>query len=144
MSSTTLPLSFGVGPDCSWLELLARAALGIERVEKVEVEVVAPHISKSALPLYLVVQTRAKHSSSKQRPLGSVQRAVTLEELRSGVRLPLVELGGSEVSEFHLVAWIEVGRPLELEGRHACPPTDRPVAMGRALRGASPVRLVVE
>jgi hypothetical protein len=71
------------------------------------------------------------------RPVGSLQRAVTAEELRDGVRVELLELRGRTASEARataggmvsqrditplVVAWVEAGKPdLEFDGRNARP-----------------------
>jgi hypothetical protein len=61
------------------------------------------------------------------RPVGSVQRSVSAEELRHGVNVNLLELRQSVASTAQLqsplvVAWIEAGEPdLEFDGRNARP-----------------------
>jgi hypothetical protein len=60
------------------------------------------------------------------RPVGSVQRAVTADELREGVRVNLLELRAGATANGSndpmVVAWIEAGEPdLEFDGRRARP-----------------------
>ena len=60
------------------------------------------------------------------RPVGSLQRAVTADELRHGVHVNLLELresaGESPSERPMVVAWIEAGEPnLEFDGRTARP-----------------------
>jgi hypothetical protein len=60
------------------------------------------------------------------RPVGSLQRAVTAEELRDGVRVELLEVRtqaekGRDLAPV-IVAWVEAGKPdLEFDGRTARP-----------------------
>jgi hypothetical protein len=134
----------GVEPGRSWLSLLASSALGVDQIDTTEVEVTTRALPRASGPFRLVVQTFAGETGRKRRPLGSVQRVVSAAELRRGVRLSLVELGGSEATEPYVVAWLEAtNEPLELDGRHAQPPQGSLVAMGRAMRGVNPVRLVL-
>jgi hypothetical protein len=80
----------------------------------------------------LVVQTydgkSGRSPNSKVRPVGSAQRAVTADELRAGVQVPVLELrereGMAPVSDKapYVVAWIEAGSPdLEFNGLTARP-----------------------
>jgi len=78
----------------------------------------------------LVVQsydTRDGHMPGRHsRPVGSVQRAVTADELRNGVHVSLLEMrggaDGGQSSEPVVLAWIEAGNPdLEFDGRAARP-----------------------
>jgi hypothetical protein len=60
------------------------------------------------------------------RPVGSVQRAVTSDELREGVHVDLIELREGQAAQHAggplVVAWIEAGEPdLEFDGRKARP-----------------------
>lgn len=146
---STAPQSFpvpvlGVEPGRSWLSLLASSALGMEQVDTVEVEVTARQLPRGRGPFRLVVQTFEGQRVHKSRPLSSTQRVVTAAELRRGVRLSLVELGGTSAEEPYLVAWLESGdQLLEMDGRRARPPEGSLIALGRATRGTNPVRLVL-
>ncbi len=60
------------------------------------------------------------------RPVGSVQRAVTADELRNGVHVSLLEMreaaSAGQLNAPMVLAWIEVGGPdLEFDGRAARP-----------------------
>jgi hypothetical protein len=61
------------------------------------------------------------------RPVGSVQRSVSADELRQGVNVNLLELrqGAAPTAQLQsplVVAWIEAGEPdLEFDGRNARP-----------------------
>jgi len=81
-------------------------------------------------------------ATTRERPVASLQRAITPEELRNGVRVDLVEIrqdrpqaddGDMGVTGRPLVlAWVEEGRPdLELDGLRARPQPG-------SLQGASP------
>ena len=65
--------------------------------------------------------------SAHARPLGSVQRAVTAEELARGIEIDVVQVGGEatvEGSPF-VLAWVERGQPdLEFDARRARPTHD--------------------
>ncbi|MCS6899038.1 MAG: hypothetical protein RMJ98_05685 [Myxococcales bacterium] len=134
----------GVEPGRSWLSLLASSTLGVEQVDTLEVEVVAHQLPRGKSPFRLVIQTFDGQRVHKSRPLGSVQRIVTAAELRRGIRLSLVELGGTSMAEPYVVAWLEASdRLLEMDGRRAQPSQGSLIAMGRATRGVNPVRLVL-
>jgi len=69
------------------------------------------------------------------RPIGSLQRSVSSEELENGLSVSLMQLGQS-VEDAVFVAWVEPGDPvLELDARTARP------AAGAALGFAGPSAL---
>jgi hypothetical protein len=75
--------------------------------------------------------------SAHARPLGSVQRAVTAEELAAGVRVDIVQLGDASIAEDTPVvfAWVERGQPdLDFDARQARPARD--AFLGRSLAPA--------
>jgi hypothetical protein len=104
----------------SWLALLAAATLG-DGASTVHAEVRADGVRDGAYRL--VVQSYDRAGAA--RPVGSIQRAVTADELRNGVHVNLVELRGAQASAARdpvIVAWIEAGEPnLEFDGRTARP-----------------------
>jgi hypothetical protein len=111
----------------SWLALLVATTLG-DGVDTLRAEVRANGLSRGAFRL--VVQSYASNEGRGparwQHPIGSVQRAVTADELRAGVHVSLLELRDAvpSVSPAHpfVVAWIEAGEPdLEFDGRMARP-----------------------
>jgi hypothetical protein len=121
----------------SWLALLAAATLG-DSVATLQAEVRADGLRFG--PYRLVVQsydaTDGPVPGRYVRPVGSIQRAVTAEELRDGVRVELLELRGADRAERRIVtragvpqreaplvvAWVEAGKPdLEFDGRNARP-----------------------
>jgi hypothetical protein len=68
--------------------------------------------------------------SRRERPVGSVQREVTADELRSGVRVSVLEFRDAQPSRRNaavrdgtlVVAWVEAsGADLEFDGRTARP-----------------------
>jgi hypothetical protein len=110
----------------SWLALLAATTLG-DGADTLHADIRANGLRDGAYRL--VVQTYdnagVRFPGREARPVGSVQRAVTADELRQGVRVNLLELrdaaaehGSSPV----VVAWVEAGQPdLEFDGRKARP-----------------------
>jgi hypothetical protein len=111
----------------SWLALLAATTLG-DGADTLHAEVRADGLREG--PYRLVVQSYdASHGrvpSRDERPVGSMQRSVTADELRSGVHVNLLELrehaAESGSDRPMVVAWIEAGEPnLEFDGRTARP-----------------------
>ncbi len=105
----------------SWLALLAAATLG-DGASTVHAEVRADSVRDGAYRL--VVQSYDRAGAA--RPIGSLQRAVTADELRHGVHVNLVELRGAQATASAakpvIVAWIEAGEPdLEFDGLTARP-----------------------
>jgi hypothetical protein len=111
----------------SWLALLAATTLG-DAADTLRAEVRAVGVTEGAYRL--VVQSYDASDGPLPgrdvRPVGSVQRAVTADELRRGVHVDMVELrqgAGTGAAESPVVvAWIEAGEPdLEVDGRTARP-----------------------
>jgi hypothetical protein len=111
----------------SWLALLAATTLG-DGVDTLRAEVRAEGLSEG--PYRLVVQSydaaEGRVPSQQARPVGSSQRAVTADELRTGVQVSVLELREGAVRSLtetpFVVAWIEAGEPdLEFDGRMARP-----------------------
>jgi hypothetical protein len=112
----------------SWLALLAATTLG-DAAGTLRAEVRADGLSEEAV-YRLVVQsydaTDGPVPGRDARPIGSVQRAVTADELRHGVNVSLLEIRpsapGAQGRSPRVVAWIEAGEPdLEFDGRTARP-----------------------
>ncbi|RYE91593.1 MAG: hypothetical protein EOO75_08540 [Myxococcales bacterium] len=148
MTSTAAQLTasrtIGLEPGVSWLSLLARTTLGVERVATVMVEVSLGKTRLGAGSYRLVVQSYRSQNVRGARPLGSVQRVVTAAEIKRGVRLSMVELGATSTDEPYLVAWLEAGdSALEFDARRARPARGALVAMARAVRGVNPVKIVL-
>jgi hypothetical protein len=109
----------------SWLALLAAVTLG-DGADTVRAEVRAHGLREGAYRL--VVQSYdasdGRVPGPDARPVGSLQRAVTADELQHGVHVSLLELrrSASHVGRPMVVAWIEAGEPnLEFDGRTARP-----------------------
>ncbi|MDP9152067.1 MAG: hypothetical protein M3O36_19255 [Myxococcota bacterium] len=111
----------------SWLALLAATTLG-DAADTLQAEVRADGVG--AGDYRLVVQSydasRGRVPGPDARPIGSVQRAVTADELRRGVHINLLELRARSVPAVGespvVVAWIEAGAPnLEFDARAARP-----------------------
>jgi hypothetical protein len=109
----------------SWLALLAAVTLG-DGADTVRAEVRAHGLREGAYRL--VVQSYdasdGRVPGPNARPVGSVQRAVTADELQHGVHVSLLELRkpAAHVERPMVVAWIEAGEPnLEFDGRTARP-----------------------
>lgn len=112
----------------SWIALLAATTLG-GAADTLHAEVRADGLAEEK-PYRLVVQSYDESDGSVPgryaRPVGSMQRAVTADELRQGVHVNLLELReGATASHTDgplVVAWIEAGEPnLEFDGRTARP-----------------------
>jgi hypothetical protein len=127
----------GVG---SWTSLLAATTLGVAGASTVHAEVRSADTDLSEeRPYRLVVQSYdgsadAIRLSSRARPIASMQRAVTPDELRRGVKVDLLELrqvaasaseadaAGGALAPALVLAWVEEGKPdLEYDARRARP-----------------------
>jgi hypothetical protein len=112
----------------SWLALLAATTLG-DAADTLRAEVKADGLSAGAVYRLVVQSYDGAHRlvpASDARPVGSLQRAVTADELRNGVHVNLVQLrhsaSGAQGQSPVVVAWIEAGEPdLEFDGRTARP-----------------------
>lgn len=116
-------VGMGVGPARSWLSLLASSSLGVHQATTTTTEVRLESPQQLRGPLRLVVQA-FDHGprASRARPVSSLQRNVTLEELRRGVRVSLVDLAPTRSSKARVIAWVEPGHAdLEFDGRTARP-----------------------
>ncbi|HEY1696442.1 MAG TPA: hypothetical protein VGG39_29975 [Polyangiaceae bacterium] len=110
----------------SWLALLAATTVG-DAASTVRAQVRADGLRAGAYRL--VVQSydasRGGMPRPDERPVGSMQRSVTADELRSGVSVNLLELRAQAGAATHrpmVVAWIESGpADLEFDGRAARP-----------------------
>jgi hypothetical protein len=113
----------------SWIALVAATTLG-DATDAVRTEVRADGIPADHV-YRLVVQSYDPQTDDDQpgryaRPVGSVQRSVTADELRDGVHVSLVEfrqkLADARGDDPLILAWIDVGEPdLEFDGRMARP-----------------------
>jgi len=110
----------------SWTALVA-ATLGFSSVNLVRAEIASSQIGTSGA-YRLVVQSYAPESLAADerpgtfaRPLSSMQRAVTAEELERGIAVDLVQIDAAAGSAV-VVAWVEPGEPdLEFDALRARP-----------------------
>jgi hypothetical protein len=115
------------GESGSWMALLAATTLG-HGAGTLHAEVRAEGVSEGAYRLVVqsYAETARRLPDDDARPIGSLQRAVTADELRRGVHVNLLELreacGNDAALSPTVVAWIESGKPdLEFDGRKARP-----------------------
>jgi hypothetical protein len=101
----------------------------------------------------LVVHSYDTSPRAGGRPVGSVQRPVTREDLENGVSVDLLELRASDAdfdaTRYRVVAWLEPGEgDLAYDGRQARPRrasvtgTGR-LSTGRLSVGDNPIRLAL-
>ena len=122
--------------SASWMALLAATTIGIGNIQRVRAEVSANiHSigeaagSDASAGYRLIVQSYPRASmaqgglpGAKVRPLGSAQRAITLEELAHGVSVDVVGVGETLAEDAVVVAWVERGKPdLEYDALGARP-----------------------
>jgi hypothetical protein len=130
----------------SWLALLAASTLG-GAADTLRAEVRADGLRDGAYRLVVQSYDAALGEvvpGRDLRPVGSLQRAVTADELREGVRVDLLELRerSNESGADHpvVVAWIEAGQPdLEFDARRARPQPGS--VYGVAKRGLGAVQI---
>jgi hypothetical protein len=108
----------------SWLALLAATTLG-DAADTLRAEVRAAGLSGGGN--YRLVVQSYDATGRDARPVGSIQRSVSADQLRHGVNVNLLELRqpaapAAPVQSPLVVAWIEAGEPdLEFDGRNARP-----------------------
>lgn len=125
-----------VATGASWMALVAATTLGLGQVGRVRAEISADQPAADDGDSYrLIVQSYAPEAvgadhlpGEHARPLGSVQRAITAEELRRGIAVDIVQIGDDaepiEAAPI-VVAWIERGHPdLDFDGLEARPRAD--------------------
>ncbi len=117
-----------VAAGASWMALVAASCLGAESFDSVRAHVTADPLKQvaPAARYRLVVQayapgslTRGSLPGAAARPLASAQRAVSADELRAGVAIDVMQLGGEfqAVDNPTVIAWVEPGdADLEYQG----------------------------
>ena len=134
----------------SWMALLAVTSLGAVSVERMRAEVSAQDVAAATSAGYrLIVQSYSRDSvvgdqlpGANQRPLASVQRAVTAEELARGVAVDMHQIDQVKAGERVVVAWIEHGAPdLEFDALRARPSRGAVVGVARASAGSAQIVL---
>jgi hypothetical protein len=128
----------------SWLALLAATTLG-DAANTLRAEVRADVGPSDGAMYRLVIQSYDKSDGAvpgrDARPVGSMQRSVTADELRQGVHVNLLEIReslppGADGQKPFVVAWIDRGASdLEFDARRARP--GRGTVYGLATRDAS-------
>ena len=117
----------------SWLALVAATTVGVESLHRVRAAVsVDARALASDVGYRLVVQSYAPESfvgndlpAHGARPLGSIQRAVTREELARGVAVEVLGVSAAGRNAPVIVAWVERGKPdLEFDALRARPSND--------------------
>lgn len=137
------------------MALVAATTVGLGDFGHLRAEISADAIADAARAGYrLIVQTYAPGSfegelpTARAKPLSSVQRAVTAEQLRAGVHVDLVQLGAAAAHRPAIVvAWIEEGQPdLEFDALTARPANDAICGTARVDENGdmTPTRIVLE
>ncbi len=133
------------------MALLAATSIGAVSVERMRAEVSAQDLGAATSAGYrLIVQSYARSSvtanqlpGAGHRPLASVQRAVTAEELARGIAVDVLQI--DQASGEHapvIVAWIEHGAPdLELDALRARPSRSAVYGVAQTLAGSAQVVL---
>lgn len=133
------------------MALLAATSIGAVSVERMRAEVSAQDLGAATSAGYrLIVQSYARSSvvanqlpGASHRPLASVQRAVTAEELAHGIAVDVLQI--DQASGEHapvIVAWIEHGAPdLELDALRARPTRSAVYGVAQTLAGSAQVVL---
>lgn len=127
----------------SWLALVAATTIGMNDVDCVRAEVRGESglpTGGTSLTYRLVVQCyapeslRSGHLDSYARPLGSVQRAVTAEELQRGIAVDVLQFGEEgRGKQAMVIAWVEPGEPtLEFDAMLARPTPGAVVGMSES------------
>lgn len=122
----------------SWLALLAATTLGAGRFDQIRARVSGT--AEVGRNYRLVVQSYAKdaldsagHPSRYARPIASTQRAVTPEELESGVSVSVMQVADEIEKNPVVIAWIEPGEAdLEFDARAARPQPGVAIAVSDA------------
>jgi hypothetical protein len=138
--------------SASWMALLAATSLGAVSVERMRAEVSAQDVAAATSAGYrLIVQSYARESvrgdqlpGASHRPLASVQRAVTAEELALGVAVDVLQIDQIKAGEQApvIVAWIEHGAPdLEFDALRARPSRSAVYGVAQTLAGSAQIVL---
>jgi hypothetical protein len=113
----------------SWTALVAATTLGLAGASLVEAQVQSDARLDDRRSYRLIVQSYEDGDLTgvdpQERPVASVQRAITGEELRHGVRVGLLDFRHTRRNSDGkpvVLAWVEEGQPdLELDGLRARP-----------------------
>ena len=137
--------------SASWMALLAATSLGAVSVERMRAEVSAQDLAAATSAGYrLIVQSYASNSvavdqlpGANHRPLASMQRAVTAEELAHGIAVDVLQIDEHSGEEAPvIVAWLEHGAPdLELDALRARPSREAVYGVGQSSAGSAQIVL---
>jgi hypothetical protein len=116
----------------SWMSLVAATTLGVSGVDQLRARVSTESDVADDGELRLIVQSYRRDTldnhqlpSRGANPLASIQRAITIEELRHGVDVSVLQVpeeAGETAADSVVVAWVESGSAnLEFEGMEARP-----------------------
>jgi hypothetical protein len=133
------------------MALLAVTSLGAVSVERMRAEVSAQDLAAATSAGYrLIVQSYASNSvannqlpGANHRPLASMQRAVTAEELAHGIAVDVLQIDENSGEQAPvLVAWLEHGAPdLELDALRARPSRGAVYGVGQSSEGSAQIVL---
>jgi hypothetical protein len=101
----------------SWMSLVAATTLGIGGVDQVRARISAAEDLPGEGDLRLIVQSYRRDTLDRDqlphgsaRPLASIQRAITAEELHAGIDVSLLQLPNEGIDgDSMVVAWVERG-----------------------------------
>jgi hypothetical protein len=138
-----------VRQTASWLALLATSTLGAQSSTLLaQVRLTdARRRARNESPHRLIVQIyqgSPEDLSPSCRPSSSAQRAVTIDELRKGVAVQLVDVSNDQLRDpnepLTVIAWVEQGpADLEFDALNARPRQDGPIGSATVLRDAGSV-----
>lgn len=133
--------------NASWMALLAATSIGAVSLERMRAEVSAQDIGAASSAGYrLIVQSYSPDSvaanqlpGAGHRPLASVQRAVTAEELARGIAVDVLQIDQASGTQSPvIVAWVEHGAPdLELDALRARPSRGAVYGVAQSLAGSA-------
>jgi hypothetical protein len=117
----------------SWIALVAATTLGAVQFASLRAEIKAEPgvtVDDAAGEYRLVVQSYASERSvaadglpaAGAKALASAQRAITAQELRDGIAVDILQVGGDADGKPIVIAWVELGQPnLEFDALRARP-----------------------
>lgn len=139
-----------VASAASWMSLLAATTLGVSGVNQVRAHISAGEEVVGDGEWRLIVQSyrrdgfrEGRRPERSARPLSSTQRAITAEELKRGIDVSVLELGGDAAdSDSVVVAWVESGSAnLDFDALEARPAEGSYYGVARDSGGDVVVRL---
>ena len=146
------PVRLAATGAASWMALVAATTLGAGNFGHLRAQISADSSAAQGNQTFrLIVQSYdaacldGELPGERAKPLSSIQRAVTAEELQRGISVDLVQLGTPEELGTNpvVVAWVEAGEPdLEFDAATARPDRTAIYGVGR-LDEASPSAQIV-